>query len=91
MCIRDRSYTALVDAAAGEVFAAIYPEKFELPYVSIGGLGCVAYFLAALIPAFGLWVFNDIGLGLGLLIYLGVAVTLAIPIFIAAASVSRRF
>ena len=58
---------------------------------SIGGLGCVAYFLAALIPAFGLWVFNDIGLGLGLLIYLGVAVALAIPIFIAAASVSRRY
>ena len=87
----NQTYTALVDAAAGEVFAAIYPEKFELPYVSIGGLGCVAYFLAALIPAFGLWVFNDIGLGLGLLIYLGVAVTLAIPIFIAAASVSRRF
>ena len=69
----------------------VYPEKFELPYVSIGGLGCVAYFLAALIPAFGLWVFNDIGLGLGLLIYLGVAVALAIPIFIAAASVSRRY
>ena len=88
---KDQSYTALVDAAAGEVFAAIYPEKFELPYVSIGGLGCVAYFLAALIPAFGLWVFNDIGLGLGLLIYLGVAVALAIPIFIAAASVSRRY
>ncbi len=88
---KDESYTALVDAAAGEVFAAIYPEKFELPYVSIGGLGCVAYFLAALIPAFGLWVFDDVGLGLGLLIYVGVAVALAVPIFIAAASVSRRF
>jgi LSD1 subclass zinc finger protein len=88
---KDESYTALVDAAAGQVFAAIYPEKFELPYVSIGSLGCLAYFLAALIPAFSLWFFDSIGLGLGILIYLGVAIALAIPIFIAAASVSRRY
>jgi small basic protein len=39
-----------------------------------------------------LWVFGDtIGLGLGILIYLGVIIALAVPIFIAAASVSRRF
>ena len=89
---KDQSYTALVDAATGQVFTAIFPEKFELPYVTIGGVGCLAYFLAALIPAFSLWVFGDtIGLGLGILIYLGVIIALAIPIFIAAASVSRRF
>jgi len=89
---KDQSYTALVDAAAGEVFTAIYPEKFELPYVSIGGFGCLAYFLAALIPIITLAVTNsDIGLLLGILIYLGVAVVLAIPIFMVAASISRRF
>ncbi len=89
---KDDSYTALVDAAAGQVFAAIFPEKYELPYVSIGGLGCVAYFLAALIPAFSLtFLQSSVGLGLGILIYIGVVIALAIPIFIAAASVSRRF
>lgn len=89
---KGQPYTALVDAATGQVFAAIFPEKFELPYVSIGGFGCLAYFLAALIPAISLWVFGDtVGLGLGILIYVGVVIALAIPIFIAAASVSRRF
>lgn len=89
---KDQSYTALVDAAAGQVFAAIYPEKFELPYVSIGGFGCLAYFLAALIPAITLAVTNsDVGLWLGVLIYIGVAIVLAIPIFMVAASISRRY
>lgn len=89
---KDQSFTALVDAAAGQVFAAIFPEKFELPYVSIGGLGCLAYFLAALIPVISLSIFSDtIGLGLGVIIYIGVAIALAIPIFIAAASVSRKY
>lgn len=86
------TYTALVDAATGQVFAAIYPEKYELPYVSIGGFGCLAYFLAALIPLISFFVLDGTsGIGLGLLIYLVVAVALAIPIFIAAASVSRKY
>lgn len=89
---KENSYTALVDAATGQVFAAIYPEKFELPYVSIGGFGCLAYFLAALIPIISYSIFDGgTGLGLGVLIYIGVAIALAVPIFIAAASVSRKF
>ncbi len=89
---KEQSYTALVDAAAGQVFTAIYPEKFELPYVSIGGFGCLAYFLAALIPIITLAVTNsNIGLWLGIVIYLGVAIALAIPIFMVAASISRRY
>ncbi|MBP6016545.1 MAG: PepSY domain-containing protein [Candidatus Promineofilum sp.] len=89
---KDGSYTALVDAATGQVFAAIFPEKFELPYVSIGGFGCLAYFLAALIPIITYTVVgNAAGLGIGTLIYIAVAVALAIPIFIAAASVSRKY
>ena len=89
---KDNTYTALVDAATGQVFAAIYPEKFELPYVSIGGFGCLAYFLAALIPLISFFVVDGAaGIGIGALIYLGVAVALAVPIFIAAASVSRKY
>ena len=89
---KEGSYTALVDAATGQVFAAIYPEKFELPYVTIGGLGCLAYFLAALIPIITYAIVsNTAGIGIGSLIYIAVAVALAIPIFIAAASVSRKY
>lgn len=89
---KDESYTALVDAATGQVFAAIYPEKFELPYVSIGGFGCLAYFLAALIPLISFFIFDGVpGIGIGALIYIVVAIGLAIPIFIAAASVSRKY
>lgn len=89
---KENSYTALVDAATGQVFAAIFPEKFELPYVSIGAFGCFAYFLAALIPLVSFFINDSIGgVGIGSLIYLGVAIALAVPIFIAAASVSRKF
>ena len=89
---KENTYTALVDAATGQVFAAIFPEKFELPYVSIGGFGCLAYFLAALIPIVSYFIFDGIaGAGIGSLIYIGVAIALAVPIFIAAASVSRKY
>jgi len=89
---KGQTYTALVDAAAGEVFAAIYPAKFEAPYVSIGGFGCLAYFLAALIPLIvTLFIPGGTGIGLGIAIYLVVAVVLAIPIFLVAASISRKY
>lgn len=85
------SYTAAVDAASGRVLAAIFPEKYEVPYRAIGGLGCLAYFLAALIPLAGYIIADTEGLGLGVLIYAGVAVVLAVPIFLAAMQVSRRY
>jgi hypothetical protein len=89
---KEGTYTALVDAATGQVFAAIYPEKFELPYVSIGGFGCLAYFLAALIPIVSFSIYDSAsGVGIGVLIYIAVAVALAVPIFLAAASISRKF
>lgn len=89
---KENTYTALVDAATSQVFSAIYPEKFELPYVSIGGFGCLAYFLAALIPLISYFVFDGgEGAAIGTVIYLIVAVALAIPIFIAAAAISRKY
>jgi hypothetical protein len=80
----------MVEAAGGQVFVSVYPEKAELPYLSIAGLGCLAYFLAALIPIITFFV-TDGRVGLGILIYVGVAVALAIPIFGAAAQISRKY
>lgn len=85
-----RSYTAVVDAAAGQVFATVFPSKWEAPYFAIGSIGCVLYFLAALIPPFSLVVADLAGLGVGIIIYLIVAVLIAIPIFIIAAIISAK-
>jgi len=85
-----RTYTAVVDAATGRVFADLYPSKQEVPYLAIGSLGCALYFCAALIPAVAYATGGATGFGLGLLIYLLAAVAVAIPIFGAAAYVSAK-
>ncbi|MGH2536173.1 MAG: hypothetical protein ACRDHL_02135 [Candidatus Promineifilaceae bacterium] len=83
-----RRYTALVDAAAGRVFAAIFPSKWEAPYRAIGAAAFVLYLLAALIPVGAELI--GLGLGLGIVLYLLAAAGLALPIFSAAAAVSAR-
>lgn len=88
---KGEQYTALIDAATGQVFAGIFPEKYEVPYLRIGALGCVAYFLAALIPGTGFLLGGGTGLGIGVLVYIAAIIILAIPIFLAAAAVTRRY
>ncbi|MCZ2115526.1 MAG: hypothetical protein LC131_17115 [Anaerolineae bacterium] len=91
---KGQTYTALIDGATSQVFAAIYPSKFELPYLSIAGCGCLAYFVAAFIPLISTFTLGSNvveSAGVGIILYLMVAVVLAIPIFIIAASVSRKF
>lgn len=87
---KDRSYTAVVDAATSEVFANIYPSKWEVPYLAIGAAAFAAYFCAALIPLGGYLWKGGSGLGFGALIYVAVAVVLAIPFFSAAATISAK-
>lgn len=85
----NETYTAVVDAATGQVFAAVFPAKKEAPYFTLGSIGCVAYFLAALIPLIG----YSLGGGaflISFLIYVAVAIGLAIPIFTAASIISQR-
>lgn len=83
-------YTAVVDAASSQVFANIFPAKWEVPYVAIGALAFAVYFCAALIPAGG-YVYGDVeGLGFGLLAYCVIGVVLAVPVFAAAAYVSSK-
>ncbi|MCA9920965.1 MAG: hypothetical protein KC421_01265, partial [Anaerolineales bacterium] len=85
-----RSYTAVVDAATSKVFAGIYPSKWEAPYFAVGSVGCVLYFLAALIPLFGFIVQGFLGVGLSILVYIIVAIVLAVPIFAIAAYISAK-
>ena len=85
-----RRYTAIVDAAAGKVFANIYPNKWEAPYQLIGRVAFAAYFCAALIPLAFVLMGGEAGLAAGLGIYGLVASVLAIPIFVAAIVVSAK-
>ncbi|MCP4359796.1 MAG: hypothetical protein GY796_17450 [Chloroflexi bacterium] len=85
-----RMYTAVVDAATGQVFADLFPSKQEVPYMAIGSLGCALYFCAALVPFIAYISAGGVGLGVGLLIYLVAAVIMAVPIFAAAAYVSAK-
>jgi LSD1 subclass zinc finger protein len=86
-----KPYSAMVEAAGGQVFASVFPEKAELPYLSIAGFGCLAYFLASLIPIITFAVTAGERLDLGVLIYVGVAIVLAVLVFGAAAQVSRKY
>ena len=45
-----KTYTAVVDAASGNVLANIFPGKAETPYVTIGCLSAVIYACLALAP-----------------------------------------
>lgn len=85
-----RTYTAVVDAANGRTFASVFPSKWEVPYKTLGSIGCVAYFLAALIPLAGYLIADAAGLITALVIYLVVAIVLAVPIFVAATVISSR-
>jgi hypothetical protein len=86
----DRAYTAVVDGAAGEVFASIYPSKWEAPYQTLGKAAFAVYFCAALIPLLGYLLGDSAGLTTGILVYGLVAIGLAIPILVAAMLVSAK-
>lgn len=83
-------YTAVIDGATSEVFAAIFPSKWETPYQAIGGLGCLGYFLISLIPLFGFASVSASGAAVAMVIYCVLAVLLAIPIFAAAVFISSK-
>jgi hypothetical protein len=85
-----RPYTAVVEAAAGKVYADIYPSKQEVPYLAVGSIGCLLYFCAALIPAIGFTTGNLPGLGAGILIYLIAALIMAVPMFAIASYISAK-
>ena len=82
-------YTALVEAATGEVYANIYPAKAETPYRFIGGLTAGIFLVLAAFPIIGGLLNNSTGFffGLGLCLAIGflfVPILLALSAWIAA-------
>lgn len=87
---QNREYTAVVDAAAGRVYATVFPSKWEAPYRSIGCAAFFLYFLAAWIPLWGFWSGSGGLTAVAILAYFIVAAILAVPIFAAAAIISSK-
>jgi hypothetical protein len=86
----DRHYTAVVDAATSEVFANIYPTKWEVPYLAIGAAAFASFFCASFIPVISLFSGGAVGFGVGMGVYAIAVVVLAIVFFAAAALVSSK-
>lgn len=86
---QNKEYTAVVDAAAGKVYASVFPSKWEAPYKTLGCVAFVLYFLAAWIPLAG-FAMGGAATAVSLLVYFVVAALLAVPIFIAATVISSK-
>lgn len=86
----DRAYTALIDAASSEVFASIFPSKWETPYRALGCVTFILYFLLSAGVAGGYMAGGGEGAFVGLAVYFIVGAILAIPIFMAAAYISAK-
>jgi predicted RNA-binding Zn-ribbon protein involved in translation (DUF1610 family) len=85
-----RTYTALVEAATGSVFANIFPAKAEAPYLAAAAAAAGTFLCLALIPLGG-YLGGDVeGLGLGLLICGGLGLVAAPILFAFAAWVAAR-
>ncbi len=74
-------YTALVEAATGEVFASLFPAKSEAPFLLAGGISAVVYLCLALFPIMGWATRGSQGLGIGLLLCSGIGLVAGIILF----------
>ena len=79
------SYTAVVEAASGNVLANLYPAKAEMPYRLVGIIAALVFLCLALIPVFGAVMDNESGAMTGALICSGIGIVVA-PLLLAWAS-----
>jgi hypothetical protein len=74
---REQTYTAVVEAGTGKVFANLYPAKAEVPYRLVGGLTALVALCLATIPLGGALASGWEGSGIGLLICIGLGLVAA--------------
>ncbi len=86
----DRTYTAIVEGANGEVFANLFPAKAEAPYLLIGGITALIYLCLATFPAMGALQSGAVGMGFGFLICGGVGLVIAPILFAVAAWIAAK-
>ena len=86
---KNETYTAIVEAATGGVFANIFPAKAESPFQLVGGLAAIIFLCLATFPVIGALFSSGEGLaiGSGLCIGLGLLATpflFALAVWVAA-------
>jgi DNA-directed RNA polymerase subunit RPC12/RpoP len=84
------SYTAIVEAGTGEVFANIYPAKAELPYRTIGCITALIFVVLAIIPLIGAGMQGPTGTGIGLAICVGLGIIFVPLLFGIAAYIAAK-
>jgi DNA-directed RNA polymerase subunit RPC12/RpoP len=82
---KDKTYTAVVEAATGEVFANVFPAKAEAPYMIAGGVSAVVFLCLATLPLFGAAAAGSEGFGIGAAVCAGLGI-LAAPLLMALAA-----
>ncbi|RPI34618.1 MAG: hypothetical protein EHM70_02305 [Chloroflexota bacterium] len=75
------TYTALVEAGTGSVFANIYPAKAEAPYLVAGGLTALVFLALAAIPVMGALIDGESGMGIGVMVCAGLGIVAAPVLF----------
>jgi hypothetical protein len=85
-----KTYTALVEAATGGVFANIFPAKAEAPFQMVGGLAAIIFLCLATFPVAGALAQDETGFGIGLAACAGLGVITAPLLFALAAWVAAK-
>lgn len=84
------TFTAIVEAGTGGVFANIFPAKAETPYRLVGCLTAIVFLCLALFPLIG-YVFEGVeGSGVGVLACLGLSLLAAPALFALAAWIAAK-
>ena len=83
-------YSAVVEAATGEVFANIFPEKSESPYRLVSLLSALIFLCLATFPVIGALINRMEGFGVGLLICIGLGLLAAPLLFVFAIWVAAK-
>jgi predicted RNA-binding Zn-ribbon protein involved in translation (DUF1610 family) len=87
---RGNTYTAVIEAGTGGVFANIYPAKAETPYQLIGGVTALVFLCLATFPLFGAAIQGWTGTGIGLLVAFLLMVVVAPVLFAIAARIASK-
>jgi len=88
---KGKTYTALVEAATGSVFANIYPAKAEAPYILAGCLSAAVFLCLATFPIIGAMVDSGgRGFFIGLGAYAGIGIIAAALLYALALWVAAK-
>lgn len=84
------TYTALVEAGTGGVFANIFPAKEETPYLMVGIVSGAVFLCLATFPVIGALIAGGMGLTIGLLAFLGMGALASVGLFALGAWVAAK-